>query len=663
MSGVGDGTRIDEIRGAAHTGTGNQYNFHGFDPFRTARPKADPWRVAQTQPRWLENRFVPPAGFGEAAGRLAEPGSTLLLAGPPGSGRRTAAVMLLHRLGGDDKGFIETSFSKEKDDLSEPKEGERLLVDLTGTSEEAYPEAQELLYSFWGKVDAAGARLIAVLPFEDEDLLHPRLRQLVAHIGRPRESAVLRRHLVGEQVPFDPVELQAMDAQEQLKAFAMRDFQRLARLVTQARSRDASGGIGAWLQQAFSALGDRSADVAKDVAALVSGPQRALLLTVAMMHGGPADAVFHHTDELLRLVEHTQDERPLLERADLAERLKALPVDVEDSGGLIRFKPLAYDAAVRAHFWTYLPSLRGRFGEWVQEVIRAPHPMFGLEERTRLVSRFAEQSLRTGEWQRLQFLAEKWAAANQRRGGEAMAVLEAGLAHERYGAAFRAWIYDQSIKESLEPGLVQVLARACAEVMVRTHPDQALVRLHHLARVTAVSGPTDARDALFNLVGRDRRLYTKLLVRLGNAPRAVRIGDAPPATVTNAGIFLDLIRSLPESIAPEAGESGWRTALAATPVTRWGPVAGRWLSVARVAPAARRERLLKVLVQAADKRPALLSRLYLVGYEWAAGGGQLPEEVGTRDEVARRFWQLIDLEQGIEPMGPLRMRPSEERIP
>lgn len=656
MTDAGGGPRIEEIRGAAHTGPGAQHNhFYGSDQPPMARPKVDPWRVALEQRSWLKQRFVAPAGFGDAQQRLARVGTTVLLAGPAGSGRRTAAVMLLHGPDDEDTPFIEMSFSmdKENDDVPDPEEGDRLLLDLSAVSEEAYPRAQELLYSFWGKVEAANARLVAVLPSSDEELLHPRLRQLVAAIGRPRAMAVLRRHLDCDRIHWEPGALEEGELRA-LDTFAMRDIQRFANLVAQARTADPSGAMAGWIRQALGALGNRGAEVTKEVAALDSGPQRALLFVAAMMAGAPADAVFLHTDRLLRLVEHTPDEKPQLERADLAERLKALPVEV-DGHGRIRFTSLAYDGAVRAHFWTYFPGLRDRFGAWVEDAVDKPHPALGLQERRRLVERFTEQSLRTSEWPLLHRLAGEW-AADPHRANEAMAVLELGLTHERHAAGFRAKIYEWATPAGpVQPNLARVLARACGEVMARTHPDQALVRLHHLARRTRGSSEADVREALFELARHDRRLYAKLLARLWDGLESRR--DATP----DIRLFLGLVNPPPTSWVPsDALTRGWAGVLAAVPPHWWEPTVGQWLSAAASAPGPTARRLMKVLVSAAWGRVDLLSRLYLVARDWAAAGGQPEEQIGRAD-VAARFWQEIDSAQGIELSDPPRVGRIEER--
>ncbi|MFB6888030.1 hypothetical protein ACFCX4_01775 [Kitasatospora sp. NPDC056327] len=632
------GTRIEEARGPTHTGPGPQFNLFG-GGFRPPRPRVAPSRVALEHRLWLRARFVPPPGFGEARNRLANPGTTVLLAGPPGSGRRTAAVMLLHDPDGPATSFVELSFSRENEDITPPEAGDRLLLDLSGTAEEDYQAAQQQLYGYWGRVEEAGARMVAVLPSVDQELLLPALRQLVVATGRPRELAVLRRHLEGRLVRPASDDLRGEELGSALRRFAMRDVQRFADVVARARTDDPAGPSAEWIRQALGALSDRSGEVAQKVAGLSSGPQRALLLAAAMLAGSPADAVFHHTDRLLGMVEHTADERPPLERADLAERLKTLPLEI-DARGRLRFASPAYAGAVRTHFWTYLPWLRERFGRWVADLVDEPHPALVAQDRQRLVERFTEQSLRAAEWRTLNRLVPEWAAV-PRRSEEALAVLRLGLEHDRYGAEFRSKIYEWATGQPTAD-FARVLARACGEVMARTHPDQALVRLHHLARRTRANGPAEVRETLFELVRQDRRLYVKLLARFwdGLAARGESSVDVR--------LFLDLVgeppsrRSVPDPVLIDT----WARILALPGREQWVPTVHRWLSVARMQPRTG-DRLMDVLVSAARQQPARLTALYLAGREWVADGPR--EERSARAGTAARFWQKIDSAQGIGP--------------
>ena len=111
----------------------------------------------------LADRFVPPLGYRIAADQLEKPGSVVLLKAPPGSGRRAAAIMLLHGLGedgdGEEEGVrFEELPATDKDEVPlAPGEGDRFLLDLSGIAdEEAYAEAQRRLVVRRSRVQKRG---------------------------------------------------------------------------------------------------------------------------------------------------------------------------------------------------------------------------------------------------------------------------------------------------------------------------------------------------------------------------------------------------------------------------------------------------------------------------------------------------------------------------
>ncbi|NEE56976.1 hypothetical protein G3M55_72030, partial [Streptomyces sp. SID8455] len=134
---------------------------------------------------------------------------------------------------------------------------------------------------------------------------------------------------------------------------------------------------------------------------------------------------------LLGVLGHPQDETPRLARAGLGEQFEELSL-AREGDGRVRFVRLAYDEAVRRHFWENFPDLRADFRDWVGECMEIP--TLGAEDRARLVGRFAEQALRTDRPDDLHLLIERWtrSSAGGRLRAEAAAALELGLSHERY---------------------------------------------------------------------------------------------------------------------------------------------------------------------------------------------------------------------------------------
>ncbi|MFF2541344.1 hypothetical protein ACFVUY_02155 [Kitasatospora sp. NPDC058063] len=531
--------------------------------------------------------------------------------------------------------MVEIPFPVDREDYPDLGVDDFCLLDLSSVSEDSYPKAADLLSEFWGRTEDGKARLAAVLPSVNDDLVSPQLRTLVAQIGRPRELAVLRRHLDAEGVPYDPEELREFDFLDQLANLAMRDIQRLAILTGQARALDGPAGIHDWLTTALAAWSNRSGDVAQVVAAIDSGRQRALLLAAAMLEGAPTDAVFRHAEALLGKVEHTPDEKPGFERPDLAERLAELPVDV-DSTGRIRFTSLAYGGAVRSHFWSYFPGFRKQFGAWVADTVKDQRRCLDLEDRAKFLGRFTDQSLRVGELGVLQQLAGTWAADSALQ-DEAMLVLERVLSHEVHGASFRGWIYEQVTKGTLEPSTVQTLVRVCTEVLAPSHPEQALVRIHHMARRAP-----KARGPLLEMGRSEAWLYLRLLTRVCEGM------EKQNPWLPDVEIFLSLVSHLPEWVRSQDVVRGWRSVLGLVPPTKWASGVGAWLSAARQ-ECDSGERLAGILIDAADGRITLLSHYYLLAHDWATEPDDAPG-LPTRADVAARFCRRIDHAQGIGPL-------------
>ncbi|MFI9330245.1 hypothetical protein ACIGZJ_22200 [Kitasatospora sp. NPDC052868] len=387
--------------------------------------------------------------------------------------------------------------------------------------------------------------------------------------------------------------------------------------------------------------------MAGHIAALTDGRQRALLFTAAMLDEAPADTVFRLSTALLTKLGHPEDERPRLDRTDLTQRLRELQVEVRQ--GRIRFDALAYGPAVRSHFWLYYPDLRATFGAWVADTVREVS-WLDQADRRKLVSRFTEQALRVGDARVLTDLVESW-ARETRLLPEAMAVLDQGLRDEQSGAAFRVKIYDWSRDSLLHPNLVRGLARICVDVMAPNHPDQALVRLHQLARRESGTVPRYARESLLELARRDARLWEKLLGRVCEGMRR------PEPRHPDAVIFLELVDPPPSKARREDVIEGWRGVLTVAPPEVWAPGVAAWLSAAR-GERDGGERLMGILIEAADGGLDVLSRYYLLAYDWAAEPDDAPSPV-SRADVAARFRREIDRAQGIEPLEPASARATE----
>lgn len=634
-----DRVTINEPRGPVNNGEGHQYVFYGVGADWMIRKGVESLRITRGDRVRLADRFVPPVGYRVAADRLDKPGSVVLLEGPPGSGRRATAIMLLHGFGEergtDEEGvrFEELPVTGRDENPLVPGMGDRFLLDLSGIAdEETYDKAQRRLAVRRSQVQEAGAHMVVVLPSGMEHAHPPDLEPHTVRLGRPRGVAVVTRYLRMDRMPFRPADLASADLQHLCERSPMRELARLAGLVRAARD---SGRFGAdfagWLDQAMHAVIDRAGEVGRQVIAVRTAPERALLLATAMFEEARADIVYEAWHGLMKTVRHEKEATTELARTDFGERLKGLEIE-RDPDGRLRFKRLAYADAVRTYFWANFPGIRGDLRDWIGRAAG----LRGLttDDRVNVVVRFGERALAVGRPDHLFDLVTRWADRATGTPGDprAVAALELGLGHERYGGWFRKRMYECVARSgSLSEGLARVLTTACVRSLSTTHPDQAVVRLHYLA-VRKGEAARQAREALLDLVGRDRRLYRLLIDRLRDRARREAHGVDP-----HLRLLTELLRSDRAPDPPSWPDLflGWEAVFSQPPAELWNPLVSSWLNA--VAGDSTRQMALDVMVGATRGRAAALHRLYAIACDWAGSAGH-----PYRAAVAALFWQYID---------------------
>ncbi|MYR96728.1 MULTISPECIES: hypothetical protein [unclassified Streptomyces] len=634
-----DRVTVNDPRGPVNNGEGHQYVFYGVGTDWMIRKGVESLRITREDRVRLAGRFVPPVGYRLAADRLEKPGSVVLLEGMPGSGRRAAAVMLLHGFGedggADEEGvrFEELPVTGKDETPLVPGTGDRFLLDLSGIAdEEAYDQAQRRLAVRRSQVQEAGAHMVVVLPSGLEHAHPPDLAPHTVKLGRPRGLAVVTRYLRMDRMPFRPADLGSAELQRLCDLSPMRELARLAGLVRAARD---SGRFGAdfagWLDQAMHAVTDRASEVGRQVAAVRTAPERALLLATAMFEEARADTVYEAWRGLMKTVRHEEEATTELARTDFGERLVGLGIE-RDPEGRLRFERLAYADAVRTYFWANFPGLRDDLKDWIGRAAG----LRGLttDDRVNVVVRFGERALAVGRPDHLFDLVSRWAdrATGTPCDPRAVAALELGLGHERFGGWFRKRMYESVARSgSLSEGLARVLTTACVQSLSATHPDQAVVRLHYLA-VRRGEAACEAREALLDLASRDRRLYRLLIDRLRD-----RIRRDPHGAGPHLLLLTELLRSDRASEPPPWPDLflGWEAVFSQPPTELWNPLVSSWLNA--VAGDSTRKLALDVMVGATRGRAAALHRLYTIACDWA-GSARHPSQAA----VAAVFWQHID---------------------
>ncbi|MFE3883633.1 hypothetical protein ACFXPQ_12130 [Streptomyces lydicus] len=634
-----DRVTVNEPRGPVNNGAGPQNVFYSAGVDWMFRKGVESLRIVREDRMRLADRFVPPVGYRVAADRLEKPGSVVLLEAPPGTGRRAAAIMLLHELGEDGSDSDEGDRFEElpatgKDEVPlAPGEGDRFLLDLSGiTDEEEYAKAQHHLAVRRSQVQEAAAYMAVVLPSGMEHAHAPDLEPHTVALGRPRGVAVVTRYLRMDRMAFRPADLGSPDLQRLCAGSPMRELARLTGLVRAARDSGRFGTCFAgWLDQAMHAVTDRAGEVGRQVATVRTTPERALLLATAMFEEARADTVYEAWHSLMRTVRHEEEATTELARTDFRERLAALEIERAPDGRL-RFERLAYADAVRRYFWANFPGVRDDLRDWIGRAAG----LRGLttDDRVNVAIRFGERSLAVGRPDHLFDLVVRWAdsATGTSCDSRAVAALELGLSHERFGGWFRRRVYDCVRSGPLSDGLVRVLTVACRQSLGATHPHQAMVRLHYLA-VRKGESAREAQEALLDLGGRDRRLYRLLIDRLRD-----RMHREPRRVEPHLRLLTELLKSDRAPDPPPWPDLflGWEAVFAQTPTELWKPLVSSWLTA--TAGDSTREMALGVMVGATRGRAAALHRLYAIACDWA-GTTRRPSRAAT---VAALFWQHID---------------------
>ncbi|NEA51759.1 hypothetical protein [Streptomyces sp. SID10815] len=634
---------IGEAHGSVHSGDGPQFNFYVQAAQRLlgARERRRPHSIAAEDRRRLLERFVPPPGLQQARDRLRTE-RAVLVDGLPGSGRRTAALMLLHELP-DDRGSLHELPDTSDDDTALPLDpadinpGDRLLLDLSEAEEARFLGVQGTLSDFRSRVIDRGAHLAVVLPHHLGYLLRSDVRHLMAEIRRPDARRVLAVHLRADGILPTEEEVAGPELAAFLNRVPIADVAALGDRIRRYRNAStADHGFPHWLAQALSEQHDQTSRVAADLKATTSGRHRALLLSLAMFHGATPDVVLAGANNLLRMLSHPPDPTPRLERADLHAELDAIHAL---STSEVRFRTVGYDRAVRSHFWTYLPDIRRQLRDWLGG--RVADPAMSPAVRERAIDRFADQALRVDRPEDLAWLADRWMSSRSSAHlvPQAAQALALGLHDDRHGRFFRQRIYDWSLSRDTSDQLRRVLIVVCSQTMARSHPDQALVRLHHVARRSRGSTGEEAERAVIDLSRSDDRMYRKMLARLSDG---IALG-LWPADLTLFRELADPVRLGGDATVRKSLATGWG-GLLRRPAPEWTGVVERWLITCQDARC--REPVAEVLAAGCGADTVVAGRLFRAAQEW-----RRKEPGAPRADVLSCLLQKLDTAQGIEPYG------------
>ncbi len=590
--------------------------------------------------RWLAKRFVPPPGFDEAQAAIRELG-TVILVGPPGAGRTAAAQMLLfnsrsgkgelHEL--DPQEPDEGSWSRIDPDLIARDDG--MWVDLSGAGQQTWNQIQKELPELHRRVQECNARLVVIKPQRLE--LRADFRRYMKRIGSPGQEDAFS-HLLEVEGLAKNADLPSPDFLKNPRS--MGEIRQFVDDILEAKEQRANkadkGDLRRWIAAAEQPTSPRETPVSEALTRLTSPSQRALLLSVAMLHGAHADVINGAAAALVAVLPGEPD--AALGRPPLGERLREVGAEI-DNARHVHFTRPGYEAAVRLFFWRHFPELHDVLATWVRATLSSND--LSDDDRAEIARGFASQCLDPRYQRYWTALVERLTAqqSNPARELAAAAILQVGLGDEANSRIFRRQLYDWSRASGTSGSLATVLVVACQQ-MTRTHPGEALVRLHHLARWHPER--TDIWDALADVVYGSKPLLSLLLSRLTDRPfETTRTVDARIFLhVADPGRLTARQPGSPPPIAQSDGtrqlEAGWTLAFTRLPGPEWASRASDWLRCAAEDDTSRHP-LLNVLIEGGRPATAVLPQLY-----------GLAHRAPFRDVIADLVLNQISAVHGVE---------------
>ncbi|MFC3995213.1 hypothetical protein ACFOVU_04770 [Nocardiopsis sediminis] len=472
-----------------------------------------------------EETFVPGPDYHHAQSLLSGDSRTVILSGRPGSGRRTAAMALLGLIksGRPEQGVVVRELPDEQVKADEPagkalqpdsiEQGQRLLLDLTA-DQDLLSRIRPFLETFRHEVQTKDGYFVVVIDQGQEDEVRDEFGDLLVSWRSPNGVAVLEKHLRVHGVGIDAARLNTHEAAKWAATARLGEIAHLARLARDARLASPDTSAESCLTEAHAALADRGAEVIRAVNGLSDSWQRAVLLAAALLDGRNVDAVFTAAKELMTVLATSTLTVPPLERTVFPSQLDRLGVSIS-SDRTVRFAKLGYAAAVRDCFWDGHPDLSQEFVAWVDRCVRSPR--MAPADRDAVAGHFADQCVRLSRLESLFGLVRQWASdPSQGRSLALQAALALGrvLATPEAGRAARREVYHWAKEKPLPAELGQVLVAVCVDVIADRQPDEALVRLHYLARRGGPAVRGSAMEALHELMSARPDMYRLMIKRL-----------------------------------------------------------------------------------------------------------------------------------------------------
>ncbi|WP_221326032.1 hypothetical protein [Actinoplanes sp. L3-i22] len=442
--------------------------------------------------------FEPPPGYWDAVGlfdgsegndssELQASSSVVVLKGPVGIGRRTAALALLAR--DNSTGEIREllpDWSKPRADVLHAEPGGRYLLDLTYEEADLGDLFSKTLQEHAARLAKVGARMvITVTPdvwrsceqqtanftilLDIPDPINVVTKRLWARssghaideIKAIPQLANLLRDLIDNRRP----PRRAVDLSEALSSPSQLDQESVDRIVAEYHH---------W--KGF--LDEQLGDVKDESDRQTYARQRALLIAASVLNGVAADIVFSASYALLDRIKASPPAGELLVGPELSGLLARIQADRAGDAVFLTTKHPGLDNAVLDRVWTERPQLRQDLLEWLADLTTERGLAYKCIDRVSWVlARIAV------EHRALEVLdvVQRWLAEGRQHRRLSVSLLQELAQSRDIGSAVRRKLYEWANSKNVPVHVGTGVAEVCSGEFGVRYPEMALVRLRLLA--------------------------------------------------------------------------------------------------------------------------------------------------------------------------------------
>lgn len=441
--------------------------------------------VDDDEVRRAVTRFADPPGFGNAR-EMLRARSVVVLSGPVGTGRRTAALNLL--AGCQDAALRELlpewTVPRTDDLPCEPSQGN--LLDLTNKQDEiAESFARELLDHARRLATARGYLVITTTPQQWRQCARL-AEEITVSLRRPGVKGVLHTHLEhlepsGPRTAWLDGELAQFVSRLEEQETSLQDLVDLAhRLLTvtnlSEELHDIEQEMRRWKEHLDQQFGGNPPESLTEQRTLAQ--RRALLIACAVLDGLPTSVIAGSAQRLLMEIRAAPQPADLLVMPDLAFVCDAIKADRFGADTLsIATRRHGVDDAVLDRVWMDRPLLRGHLWTWLAAITTEQGP--AVQHAERVATALTRFALRHRSLDILEVIQGWLEQARTRR--LAVAILEDLATSADLGSAVRQRLYQWAAATGTSKAVLAGVAEACGGKLGEQFPAIALTRLRLIA--------------------------------------------------------------------------------------------------------------------------------------------------------------------------------------